>query len=209
MTLIDRNIKDRNPNDRNSRPLSPAEDPIDQALARLNQVQPPSHFQQRLTARITRELASPVSVPFYERLRWRTVSLVAAGLAAAFIGGVFARPLLHHATPPQPVAAKPAMVQPVAPAAAQPGFNVRLADGHTAAMSPAGVVASARARNEHMRSLAHGQQDPTLGKLANKPPRPGQANAAPATAPAQSDQVQSDQSGSSQAAPATTAPSNK
>ncbi len=157
----------------------PADNKIDQALARLNQVQPPSHFQHRLSARIARELHSPAPVPFYQRIRWQSASLVAAGLAAAFIGGVFARPLLHHNTPAfgQPVATHPAARPPTLAPSAQPAFNVRMADGHTAAMSPAGVVASSRSRAEHTRTqlASHGEpQDTNLGRLANKPPRPGQ-----------------------------------
>jgi hypothetical protein len=183
--------------ERNSQPTSPAESgirpdhqpalppdrEIDAALARLNHVQPPSHFQQRLSARIIREMASPTPLPFYQRLRWRSMSLAVAACAAAFIGGVFARPLFHHAAPLQPaIASHPAVVQPAAApqpvlsTAAQPSFNVRLANGHTAAVNPAGVVGSTRARNEHIRTQANGQpQDPTLGKLTNKPPRPGQS----------------------------------
>jgi hypothetical protein len=187
MTSLDRNSKPTTPVESGIRPdQQPALRPdreIDAALSRLNHVQPPSHFQQRLTARIIREMASPAALPFYQRLRWRSVSLAVAACAAAFVGGVFARPLLHHAAPLQPIASQPAVVHPAAApaptlsAATQPSFNVRLANGHTAAVNPAGVVGSTRARNEHIRTQANGQpQDPTLGKLTNKPPRPGQAS---------------------------------
>lgn len=192
MTFFDRNSKPTAPAESGVRPDQPALQPdreIDAALSRLNHVRPPSHFQQRLTARIIREMASPTALPFYQRLRWRSVSLAVAACAAAFIGGVFARPLLHHAAPLQPaIASHPAVVhpatapQPVLSTEAQPAFNVRLANGHTAAVNPAGLVGSTKARNEHIRTQANGQpQDPTLGKLANKPPRPGQANPDQAT----------------------------
>jgi hypothetical protein len=210
----------------------PADAHIDQALASLNQVQPSSHFQQRLTARISRDLNTPVSLPFYRRLSWQTTSILAMGLAAAFLGGVLARPLFHHAIPlqpaiSQPVASKPAVPPPTVIPTAQPAFNVRMADGHNAAMSPSGLVASARSRAEHTRTqlASHGQsQDTNLGRLANKPPRPGQHTSgqptsdqvsagpavttpAPAAQTAPATQSQSTQNGNStQSAPTSTPP---